>query len=215
MKSNKSMIAFAAAAAFAALAAASPAASAQGGGAAAPPAATTMAPTTPAPTAPAVPMSMAVPKPSPMLDQLKYLAGSWRCAGTGYSEGKGHPTEATVKAAWDLNGFFLGLRYEEQKTAANPMPVTAVEHLGYSDELKKLVTGQVDSTGGYGTQASAGWESATMVWTGNYHLMGMQMPSRDTFVKKSENSLTHLGEVQMNGAWSKLDEETCYRLIDK
>jgi hypothetical protein len=164
------------------------------------------------PATPPAPAPTGPPKPNPALDQLKYFVGSWQCAGTGYVEGKGHPTSARVKPAWDLNGFFMSLRYEEQKTEANPMPVTAVEHWGYSDELKKLVAGQVDSMGGYGTQSTAGWEDNRMVWTGSYHLMGTTMPSRDTFVKKGENELTHLGEAQSNGAWTKLDEETCYRL---
>jgi hypothetical protein len=162
----------------------------------------------------ATPMAapMGPPKPNPALDQLKYFAGSWQCAGTGYVEGKGHPTSARVNMGWDLNGFFMNLRYEELKTAVNPMPLTAVEHWGYSDELKKLVAGQVDSMGGYGTQSTAGWQDNTMVWTGSTHMMGTTMPSRDTFVRKGENEVTHLGEVQVNGAWTKFDEETCYRL---
>jgi hypothetical protein len=101
----------------------------------------------------AAPMEM--PKPNPMLDQLKYLAGSWKCTGSGYTEGKAHPTTAQVKAAWDLNGYFLGLRYQERKTKDNPMPVTAVEHMGYGAELNKLIAGFIDSMGGYGTQATS------------------------------------------------------------
>jgi hypothetical protein len=167
----------------------------------------------------AAPMPMAgpqgPPKPNPALDQLKYFAGSWQCAGTGYLEGKAHPTSGKVKMDWDLNGFFMGMRYEEAKTEVNPMPITAVEHWGYSDELKQLVAGQVDSMGGYGTQASAGWQDGKMVWTGTYHTMGTTMPSRDTFVKQGDNEVRHLGETQSNGAWTKLDEETCYRLQSK
>ncbi|HEV3077878.1 MAG TPA: hypothetical protein VHB47_25905, partial [Thermoanaerobaculia bacterium] len=100
----------------------------------------------------------------------------------------------------------------EKKTGVNPMPLTAVEHWGYSDELKKLVAGQVDSMGGYGTQATAGWEGDAMVWVGDAHMMGTRMPSRDTFVKHGDNQVTHLGEIQQNGAWIKQDEETCYRV---
>jgi hypothetical protein len=155
------------------------------------------------------------PAPNPALNQLKFFAGSWQCAGTGYMEGKGHPTAAKVSVGWDLNDFFLSLRYEEQKTDANPMPVTAVEHWGYSDELKKLVAGQVDSMGGYGTQASAGWVGDKLVWAGDVHMMGTKMPSRDTFARHGDNELTHLGEIQENGVWTKQDEETCYRLAAK
>ncbi|HEV3075720.1 MAG TPA: hypothetical protein VHB47_14960, partial [Thermoanaerobaculia bacterium] len=135
-----------------------------------------------------------------------------QCAGTGYLEGKAHPTSATVNMGWDLNGFFMSLRYEEKKTGVNPMPVTAVEHWGYSDELKKLVAGHVDSMGGYGTETTAGWEGNTMVWVGDDHMMGMRVPGRDTFVKHGDNEVTHLGEIQQNGAWIKQDEESCYRV---
>jgi hypothetical protein len=169
----------------------------------------------PAPAHSASPAPMPPPRPSPALEQLKFFAGDWQCAGTGYLEGKPHPTAAKVHAAWDLNDFFLSLRYEEQRTEVNPMPVTAVEHWGYSDELKKLVAGQVDSMGGYGTQATAGWEGDRMVWLGDVHMMGMKMPSRDTFVRRGANELTHLGEVQANGVWAKQDEQTCYRLAVK
>jgi hypothetical protein len=164
------------------------------------------------PAMPATPAPMDPPKPNPALDQIKFFAGSWQCSGTAYTEGSRHPTTARVNMGWDLNGFFMNLRYEEQKTAVNPMPLTAVEHWGYSDELKKLVAGQVDSMGGYGTQSTAGWQDNTMVWTGSTHMMGTTMPSRDTFVRKGENEVTHLGEVQVNGTWTKFDEETCYRL---
>jgi hypothetical protein len=158
------------------------------------------------------PTPVGPPRPSPALDQLKFFAGDWQCAGTGYVEGKGHPTSAKVHAAWELNNFFLGLRYEEQQTEVNPMPVTAVEHWGYGDEIKKLIAGQVDSMGGYGTQVTAGWEGDRLVWVGDYHWMGTKMASRDTFMRRGANEITHLGELQAKGAWTKLDEETCYRL---
>lgn len=188
----------AAAAAFAAPAVTAASAQAGGGG-------------TPPMTAPA-PAPAAMPMPSPALDQLKFFAGRWQCAGTGYLEGKGHPITATVHMEWDLNGFFLNLRYEETKTDVNPMPITAVEHWGYSAELKKLVAGQVDSMGGYGTQATTGWEANKMVWVGNVHMMGTTIPSRDTFVRSGDNEVTHLGELEQNGAWVKQDQQTCYRL---
>jgi len=213
MKPVGALVAGAALAAAVATASAAPAASAsstagmaQAGG--------TGATAPPAPAAPP-PAMAAPPRPNPALDQVKYFAGDWQCSGTGYVEGKAHPTTGKVHMAWDLNGFFLGLRYEEQKTDANPMPITAVEHWGYSDELKKLVTGGVDSMGGYFTESTVGWEGDRMVWSGTAHMAGMAIPARDTFVRKSENEVTHLGELQQNGAWVKLDEETCLRLAMK
>lgn len=154
------------------------------------------------------------PKPNPALDQLKYFVGSWECTGMGYVP-NAHPTTARVKMDWDLNGFFINLRYEERKTDANPLPLTAVEHWGYSENQKKLVAGQIDSFGDFGTQATAGWEGDRLVWMGEMNRMGAKVPTRDTFVKKGENEVTHLGESQDKGVWTKEDEESCRRVLDK
>lgn len=180
-------------------------AAAQTGGAAAP----SMAASSGAPAAATQPMPM--PTPNPALAQLKFFAGKWQCTGTGYMEGKGHPIAAMVHADWDLNGFFMSLRYEEKKTAANPMPITAVEHWGYSDQRKILFAGQIDSLGGHGTQGTGGWEGDTLVWMGETHLMGATLPSRDTFVRHGDDEVTHVGELQQNGAWVKQDEQSCHR----
>jgi len=204
MRTTRSILVVVVAAALAASAAsaASGAGAQAGGGGGTPPTAVS---------APA-PAAMPMPTPSPALDQLKFFAGRWQCAGTGYLEGKAHPITAAVHMEWDLNGFFMNLRYEEKKSDLNPMPITAVEHWGYSPELKQLVAGQVDSMGGYGTQATTGWEGDKMVWVGNVHMMGMTMPSRDTFVRSGDNEVTHLGELEQNGAWVKQDQQTCYRV---
>ncbi|HLX09833.1 MAG TPA: hypothetical protein VKY89_18400 [Thermoanaerobaculia bacterium] len=172
-----------------------------------------MAPPAPAAMAPMAPMApTSPPAPSPVLEQVKWFAGDWQCTGTGYMAGKGHPTTAKVHMAWDLGGYFMGLRYEESKSAANPMPVSAVEHWGFSEERKMLIAGQLDSMGGYGTRASGGWQGDTLTWVGETHMMGTTMVGRDTFVKHGDDEVTHLGEVQMNGAWTKQDEETCHRV---
>src|ERR1700687_519813 len=204
MRTTRSILVVVVAAALAASAAsaASGAGAQAGGGGGTPPAAVS---------APA-PAAMPMPTPSPALDQLKCFAGRWQCAGTGYLEGKAHPITAAVHMEWDLNGFFMNLRYEEKKSDLNPMPITAVEHWGYSPELKQLGAGEVDSMGGYGTQATTGWEGDKMVWVGNVHMMGMSMPSRDTFVRSGDNEVTHLGELEQNGAWVKQDQQTCYRV---
>jgi hypothetical protein len=188
------------------------ASAAQGAPAGAPPAGSSAAagPSAAAPMAP-----MEAPKPNPALDQIKYFAGTWSCTGMAWVDGKEHNTTGKVTMAWDLDNFFMDLRYQERKTAANPHPITAVEHWGYSDELKRLIAGQVDSMGGYGTQSSAGWEGDSMVWTGDSHTMGMKVPTRDTFVRKGVDEVTHLGESQMNGSWVKQDQETCKRVTKK
>jgi hypothetical protein len=41
------------------------------------------------------------------------------------------------------------------------------------------------------------------------HAGGMTMKVRDVFTKVSATKLNHMSEVEMDGKWTKLDEETC------
>lgn len=160
--------------------------------------------------------SPAVPKPNPALRQLDYFAGVWSCTGTGYDDqGKGHPVVATATLRWELNGFFLGVHYQEKKTAANPMPIVDEEHWGYGEETKQFVAGVVDNEGGYGNKMTAGWDGAKLVWLGEYHTMGMKLPYRDAFTKKGDNELTDAGDIQVNGAWTKQFAIVCRRQAAK
>lgn len=149
--------------------------------------------------------------PHPALDQLKYFAGTWRCTGISNAQGKAHPTTARATAAWDRGGSVLSIRYQEQKSEANPTPLSAVEHLSYSQKLRKLVAEQSDSFGRRGSHTSAGWEGNKLVWAGEAHQAGMKTASRETFVRTGDDEFSHLGEFQVNGTWTRQVEETCRR----
>lgn len=149
--------------------------------------------------------------PDPMLKQLDYFTGKWQCSGTAYANPMTpeHATQAEVNAKWDLNGNWVPFSYSEKKTAANPTPFTFTGFFGYDKEIKKFVVGGVDNMGGYSTLASDGWSGDSMIFTGPWHMNGMTANSRDVFTKKGDREMTHVGEIEMNGKWTKMSMETC------
>ena len=143
--------------------------------------------------------------------QLDPFIGTWQCKGIAHATpwGPEHPTTAEVSQKWIMDGKWLAFSYAEKKTAQNAMPFHVMGYFGYDPELKMYVLGSVDSTGGYATGASSGWVGDVMTFEGPWHIGGMTAKSRDTFTKKGMNELTHMGELESNGAWMKLGQETC------
>ena len=147
------------------------------------------------------------------LRKLDSLAGTWQCKGIAYSTPwfPEHPTVGEATQKWILDGKWMAFTYAEKKTAENPMPFTATGYFGYDPELKTYVVGGVDSTGGYSTGASSGWVGDVLTFEGPWHIGGMTSNARDTFTKKGANEITHRGELEYEGKWLKLGEETCTR----
>ena len=146
-----------------------------------------------------------------MLRQLDPLAGKWQCKGIAYATPwfPEHPTMGEVSQEWILDGKWLAFTYAEKKTAENPMPFTATGFFGYDPEVKMLVVGGVDSTGGYSTGASSGWVGDVLTFEGPWHIGGMTAKARDTFTTKGASEVTHMGELEYEGKWMKLGQETC------
>ena len=155
-----------------------------------------------------------MPKPSPKLKELNYFAGTWSCKGEflgGPNMPPAHPTTSTVKAMWVLGGYWLEINYVEDKTAKNPMPFDGRIFWGWDEGSKKFAAGNIDNTGGYGTETSDGWNGTTLTLEGPSHMGPMTARARDVFTKKSDKELMHSGEIEDNGKWKKMDEETCTR----
>jgi hypothetical protein len=142
--------------------------------------------------------------------QLDALAGTWRCSGTAFAspEAPQHATSGEATLKWDLDGHWLPFTYAEKKTAENPMPYRATGFFGYDPEIGQLVNGGVDNMGGYSTAASDGWNGDSIVFTGPWHMGPQTLTSRDTFTRKGEQ-LMHMLEMQQDGKWVKLAEESC------
>jgi hypothetical protein len=165
-----------------------------------------VAPTKPPPAPPKPPV------PDPALAQLKPLAGTWTCTGHTFGPGPEHPTTATMTLAWHLDGFWLEVRYEEAKAAANPVPLSSVSEWGFDLLQKALTSATVDNASGVDTQTTAGWQGDKLVFEGSARRFGTQFLDRDTFVRHGDSQLVHTLEANVNDSWIKLHEDTCNRV---
>ncbi len=149
--------------------------------------------------------------PDPKLRELDFLVGSFRCTGTAFASPMApqHATSAEVTSKWENGGYWLAATYAEKKTADNAMPFRFTGYFGYDAEMKKLVVGGVDNMGGYSTGASDGISGDAIVFSGPWHMNGMTANSRDTFRNLGGGKISHTGEIEMDGKWMKMGEETC------
>ena len=155
------------------------------------------------------------PVPDPALAQLKPLAGTWTCTGHTFAPGPEHPTTATMTLAWHLDGFWLEVRYEEAKAAANPVPLSSVSEWGFDLLQKTLISATVDNGSGVDAQTTAGWQGDKLVFEGSARRFGTQFLDRDTFVRHGDSQLVHTLEASVNDSWIKLHEDTCNRVPSK
>lgn len=152
-------------------------------------------------------------QPPAELRKLDFMAGSWKCSGDVFETpmAPAHKSSGTVEVKWSHDGHWLAFTYAEKKSAAAPMPVTFSGYIGFDPEQKQYVLGGVDSLGGYNTEASMGMENDAFVFTGPWHMGTMTANSRDTFTRKSDRELVHIGEVEMNGQWVKFTQDDCMK----
>jgi hypothetical protein len=170
----------------------------------------------PAKSAPAPPPAPPKPPvPNAALAQLKPLAGSWTCTGRTFGPGPEHATSGALIFAWQLDGFWLEARSEEQKATANPVPVSSISYWGYDDLQQSLAATSVDNLGGTAAQTTAGWQGDKLVLEGPARRYSVQFQARDTFVRHGETQLAHTLEADVNGSWVKLHEDTCQRVPAK
>ncbi|HEV7424997.1 MAG TPA: DUF1579 family protein [Thermoanaerobaculia bacterium] len=150
---------------------------------------------------------------NPKLKELQTFIGTWQCTGTAFASPMGpeHPTKATVHGSWVLDGSWAEVAYTEEKTAKNPHPYAVRMLLSYDTQPKAFVSGAVDNMSGYSVEQAPGWVSDKMTFDGLMHSGGTTMKSRDIFTRVGRNEVRHESEMEMNGKWVKLDQESCKR----
>jgi hypothetical protein len=150
--------------------------------------------------------------PPKEMAQLKSYEGAWVCHGSVPEGplGPAHTSTTKVTIHSDLDGMWLSGRIEEAASQANPHPFKALVHMGYEAGAKTFQMIFVDNTGGSATQTSPGWEGDKMVWLGDGSMAGKKISARDTFTKKGAE-LQHLGELQLDGKWTVVQDEICKR----
>ena len=150
---------------------------------------------------------------NPKLKELQTFVGTWQCTGIAFASPMGpeHATKATVNGAWILNGSWVEVRYTETKTAKNPHPYAVRLLMSYDEQPKAFVSGAVDNMTGYSTAQSPGWMDDKMTFSGVQHGGGATMNVHDIFTRVGKNEVRHETEMEMDGKWVKLDQESCKR----
>ncbi|HJQ36280.1 MAG TPA: DUF1579 family protein [Thermoanaerobaculia bacterium] len=151
--------------------------------------------------------------PNPELKKLDVFAHNYDCTGIAYASPMApeHPTAAKVTGEWMLGGNWVAFSYIETKTAKNPMPFAVRGYWGYDAATKKFIMGGVDNMGSYATGSGDGWNGDAFVVEGPWHMGTQTVKARDTFTKTGPNTMTHVGEMEMDGTWVAYGKETCTR----
>ncbi|HUG53227.1 MAG TPA: DUF1579 family protein [Vicinamibacteria bacterium] len=149
-----------------------------------------------------------MPKPAPEMAQLQPFEGSWTCEGTMAASpfGPGGKSTSTVKARSTLGGF-----WQEgviKGTMPGMPPFEGMFHTTYDPAAKRYVMLWVDNMGAWAQSTAPGWEGDKMVFAGDSYMAGQKVASRDIFTKGS-GTFKHVGELQMDGRWVPLFDETC------
>lgn len=149
--------------------------------------------------------------PSAKLKELKVLDGRWSCQGTAFAFMglPEHKTTATFQTTWALNGYWMQASFTETRTAANPTPVEVRYFWGWNDQMKKFISAGVDNSGAHFTHVSPGWDGDKITFDGELRIAEKTLKFHDVFTKVSASKVMHRGEAEIDGKWTKLDEETC------
>ena len=149
--------------------------------------------------------------PSPM-DELGKFVGVGTCTGNVLAMGKspGHATTGKYHGEKTLDGHWIVIHYDEDKTDVNPTPFHVQQYFSYDPEKKMFVAVAFDNMSpGYSAASSAGWKGDTFTLEYTTSVDGKAVSMRDVFTHNAtENS--HTGMMRdKNGEWVKTDKETC------
>ena len=166
--------------------------------------------------APVLAQAPPAPKPAPEMASLKFMEGSWTCAGTMPASpfGPGGKTTSSVSIHNDLGGFWQS---GTVKASGGGMPGTmeGMFHTTYDTSAKQYVMLWVDNMGAWAQSTAKGWENDTLTYTGETIFGGQKIASRDSFKKNADGSLHHTSEMQMEGKWANTGDETCKKAAKK
>jgi hypothetical protein len=158
---------------------------------------------------------MEVPKPPAEVAQLAYFDGNWACSGTANPSpfGPGGKTTGKVSTRTDLGGYWHSGTVKSM--GAGMPPMEGMFHMTYDPGMKQYLMLWVDNMGGRAQETSTGWEGDKIVFAGDAFMGGQKMGSRDTFTKAGASELKHAAEMQVEGKWTSMGDETCKKAAAK
>jgi uncharacterized protein DUF1579 len=152
---------------------------------------------------------MSMPRPAPEMSQLKFFDGSWACAGTMLASpmGPAGKMTSTVRSQSDLGGFWQS--GVVKGTSPGMPPFEGRFNMTYDPTAKHHVLLWMDNMGGWAQSTAPGWEGDKIVFTGDSFMAGKGFKTRDTFAKAAGGSMRHTSEMQTDGKWTAIGDETC------
>jgi hypothetical protein len=148
------------------------------------------------------------PRPAPEMAQLKAFDGSWACTGTMKPSpfGPGGRMTSTVRSRTELGGFWQSGTVNGRSPGLPPFE--GQFHATYDPAGKRLVMLWVDNMGGWSHTTAPDWKGDTAVFAGDSFMAGKRFATRDTFTK-GRGTLRHASEIEVDGKWLELGDETC------
>lgn len=149
------------------------------------------------------------PKPAAEMKALAFFDGNWTCDGAAQPSpfGPGGKMTSTVRVHDDLGGFWQSGKVKGSMPGLPPLE--GLFHTTYDPAAKEFVMLWVDNAGAWSRSTSKGWQGDKIVYEGEMSMGGQKTMARDTFSKGADGSMKHLGEVQVEGKWAAMFEETC------
>jgi hypothetical protein len=150
-----------------------------------------------------------MPKPAAEMAQLKFFDGSWTCEGIMQPSpfGPGGKMTSTVKSQTDFGGFWQSGTVKGSSPGMPPFE--GMFHMTYDPGTKQHVSLWVDNMGAWSHSTSRGWEGDKIVFEGESAMGGKKIMGRDAFIKNADGSMRHTWEMQLDGKWTSIGDETC------
>jgi hypothetical protein len=153
------------------------------------------------------------PKPNPAMRQLDYFVGVWSCAGRNApgTLGPAHATQTKLEFSPDLDGVWLAMHWQEQRTDDNPLPWKLENAFTYDPTTREFVFLSRDNTGIASSGTSPGWRGDAFVISGDFGGDGKRIRFRDTYTKNDDRSFDFVTEIDADGRWTTDAMLSCQR----
>ena len=154
--------------------------------------------------------AMAHPKPAAEMANLKMFDGTWSCAGEAAMEPGGPmmKMDSSVQSTTGLGGFWQVGTVQVPAMGGMP-PFEGMFHMTWDPAAKQYLMLWTDSMGGWSEERASDGSGGKFVFTGAGYMEGKKMGSRDTFTRKADGTLAHVGELEVGGKWVKTLDEVC------
>ena len=147
-------------------------------------------------------------------EQLDSFTGNGICTGNllmAMGKTPAHATTGKYHGEKTLDGHWVVIHYDEDRTTANPKPYHVQQYFGYDTGMKRYIAVAFDnSETGYSTGTSSGWKGDTFTVDESQTMDGKAVHFRDVFTRSGSSMSSHTGLMKdKDGKWVKTDHEDC------